>query len=102
MRPSFYLFKRRKMEISPQPTLEKSHYKLLLTYVIITGLIAGSLDALAALFILSHGNATSIFKFISSRIYGKEAFAGGDAMVILGIALHYFIAFFVTPFYFFI
>ncbi|SHN37558.1 hypothetical protein [Mucilaginibacter sp. OK098] len=88
------------MEIIAKPPLQKSNYRLLFRYIIITAFTAGSLDALAAIFILSHGNAQSIFKFIASGIYGKDAFTGGAGMVQLGIVLHYFIAFCVTIFYF--
>ncbi|MDB5087543.1 MAG: hypothetical protein JWR09_1537 [Mucilaginibacter sp.] len=88
------------MEIIAKPPLQKSNYRLLFRYIIITAFTAGSLDGLAAIFILSHGNAQSIFKFIASGIYGKDAFTGGVGMVQLGIALHYFIALCVTIFYF--
>lgn len=64
--------------------------------------IAGSLDALAAIFILSHGNASSIFRFISSGVYGQGAFTGGESMIYLGVALHYLIALSFTIFYFII
>ncbi len=90
------------MPITTLQPLQKPNYKLLLNYIIINGFIAGSLDALAAIFILSHGKAASIFKFIASGLYGKAAFAGGQNMVILGLALHYFIAFSFTIFYYII
>jgi hypothetical protein len=90
------------MEIPSQPMLEKSNYSILFRYITITGFIAGSLDALAAIFILSHGNAPPIFKFIASGIYGKEAFNSGGDMILLGIALHYFIAYTFTVYYFII
>jgi len=87
------------MEITPQQFLAKSRNSLF-RYIILAGLVAGSLDALAAIFILSHGNAAPIFRFISSGIYGNKAFTGGTGMVLLGVALHYFIAFSFTIFYF--
>jgi hypothetical protein len=90
------------MEPASQLPLTKLHYRLFLRYLIIAGFVAGSLDGLTAIFILSHGNASGIFKFISSGIYGKEAFAGGNGMVLLGIALHYFFAFCFATFYFII
>ncbi|MFI5160196.1 MAG: hypothetical protein ACHQHN_02920 [Sphingobacteriales bacterium] len=87
------------MEIISSQRLTKPRYNLC-KYIILTGFIAGSLDALAAIYILSHGNAQPIFKYISSGIYGSSAFTGGAGMVLLGVALHYFIAFSFTVFYF--
>jgi hypothetical protein len=87
------------MEIIPQQLLAKSRHSVF-RYIILAGFVAGSLDALAAIFILSHGNAPAIFRFISSGIYGDKAFTGGAGMVALGVALHYFIAFSFTIFYF--
>jgi len=87
------------MDIIPHQPLAKSRDGVF-RYIMLTGFVAGSLDALAAIFILSHGNAPAIFRFISSGIYGNEAFTGGSGMVLLGIALHYFIAFSFTIFYF--
>ncbi len=85
-----------------QPIYSPAHRQrsLFFSYLVLAGLIAGSLDAMAAIFIISHGNASSIFKFIASGIFGRGAFEGGDGMVALGIALHYFIAMSFTIFYF--
>jgi hypothetical protein len=66
------------------------------------GLIAGTLDGLAAIFLSANGNATIVFKYISSAVLGPEAFHGGMGTVVLGIGLHYFNAFAFTIFYFFI
>lgn len=66
------------------------------------GLIAGTLDGLAAIFLSAKGNATIVFKYISSAVLGPEAFHGGAGTVILGISFHYFNAFAFTIFYFFI
>src|ERR1700756_1780609 len=86
------------METISHP-LAKSRQSLF-RYIILSWFVAGSLDALAAIFILSHGNAPAVFRFISSGIYGSKAFTGGTGMVELGVALHYFIAFSFTIFYF--
>ena len=88
------------METTPQHSSTKSKYIQLIRYVAIAGFTAGSLDGLAAIFILSHGDASSIFKFIASGIYGKQAFNGGEGMVLLGIAIHYMIACTVALVYF--
>lgn len=84
------------------PTEVKSTDQKLWTSVIIAWLIAGTADALAAIFILAKGHAAAVFKYVASGAYGKEAFSGGDAMVIRGVCFHYFIALSFTVFYFLI
>ncbi|MFA6083157.1 hypothetical protein [Mucilaginibacter sp.] len=63
-----------------------------LVVILIASLIAGTLDGLAAIFILAKGEAALVFKYIASAIYGKAAFAGGVGMVYTGIVFHYLIA----------
>lgn len=70
--------------------------------ILLAGLIAGTADALAAIFILAAGNAAGVFKYIASALYGKQAFAGGADMIIIGIVCHYIIAFAFVTFYYFI
>jgi hypothetical protein len=71
----------------------------LFSFIILTWLIAGTLDGLAALFILAKGN-TIVFKYVASAVYGEAAFAGGTGMVWAGVAFHYIVAAGVTTFYF--
>lgn len=75
--------------------------KTILT-ILLAGLIAGTADALAAIFILAAGNAAGVFKYIASALYGKQAFTGGADMIIIGIICHYIIAFTFVTFYYFI
>lgn len=56
------------------------------------GLLAGTLDILAAILILAKGNAVGTLKFIASGVFGKAAFSGGYDMVALGAVFHYLIA----------
>ena len=70
--------------------------------MLITCLLTGTMDALAAIFILSHGDAAGLFKGIASGIYGQRALAGGFDMIMTGVFIHYFIASCFTVFYFFI
>jgi hypothetical protein len=68
------------------------------------GLIAGTLDILSA-FILYYvrsgkSNFLVIFKFIASGIFGKAAGEGGTAMILVGLILHYAIAFAFTVLFF--
>ncbi|TCD19815.1 hypothetical protein EZ456_20120 [Pedobacter psychrodurus] len=61
--------------------------------VLLIALIAGTLDGLAAVIFLGKMNFMGVFQYISSAILGTEAFAGGIKTALLGLALHYFIAF---------
>jgi len=74
----------------------------LATTVLITGLIAGTLDILAAIFLLAGGEATRVFRFIASGAFGKAGFEGGGEMVAWGAFFHYLIAFSWTVIYFLI
>lgn len=58
-------------------------------------LIAGTLDITAAMIsFMAYGNKdlARLFQYIASGIFGKEAYAGGTAMVIWGLLFHYSIA----------
>jgi uncharacterized membrane protein YagU involved in acid resistance len=61
-----------------------------------TGLIAGTLDMLAAIIvyavILDKATAVQILQGIASGIFGREAYAGGTAMAVTGLLFHYVIA----------
>jgi len=60
------------------------------------GGVGGLLDAIYATvlwgFILG-GNPTGIWQSVASGLIGKSAFDGGTATAVLGLALHFFIAF---------
>ncbi|KAA2242755.1 hypothetical protein F0L74_09515 [Chitinophaga agrisoli] len=63
--------------------------------VIITGLIAGSLDLVAAVLLFisrSKQNPSLLFRYITSAALGPSAFSGGAQMVLLGVCFHYLIA----------
>src|SRR6185312_1741583 len=63
--------------------------------VLVTGLIAGILDAGAALgFFLARGNRRPgmLFQYIASAVYGPAAFQGGRRMAIVGLFLHFCVA----------
>lgn len=66
------------------------------------GLIAGTLDILAAIIILGKMNYAGTLKFIASGVFGPEAFAGGPEMIIAGLIFHYLIALAFTAFWFYI
>ncbi len=61
--------------------------------VLLIALIAGTLDGLAAVIFLGKMNLTGVFQYIASAILGPAAFSGGIKTALIGLALHYFIAF---------
>ena len=72
--------------------MQPKNTKALILTILLTSLIAGTLDGLAAIFILAKGQAAMVFKYIASAVYGKQAFAGGSEMIWTGVAFHYLIA----------
>jgi hypothetical protein len=72
--------------------------------ILITGLIAGILDGSAAsINALIRGRTPErVFRFIASGIFGKDANNPGWLMPVLGILLHFFIAYSFTVFFFLI
>ncbi|MBN8789118.1 MAG: hypothetical protein J0I84_18715 [Terrimonas sp.] len=64
--------------------------------ILLTWIIAGTADALAAImvyaWILNKTTVLQIFQGIASGIAGKDAFNGGAETAVLGLLLHYFIA----------
>ena len=73
--------------------------------IIKAGVIVGTLDILSAFIyysIKTGKNPLNILLFIASGLFGKEAFAGGNKMMMIGLILHYFIAFAFTIFFFWI
>jgi hypothetical protein len=67
-----------------------SQKKILL--LLLTSLLTGTLDAMAALIISYKIPPATIFKFIASGWFGVSAFQGGTDMVVWGILFHYLIA----------
>jgi len=65
-------------------------------YILFTGFLCGPLDAIAAILLNPDVSPASIFKFIASGFFGREAYLAGNGMVIYGILFHYFIAFIFT------
>jgi hypothetical protein len=64
------------------------------------GLLTGTLDALGATIWNYQTPPATIFKFIASGVFGKQAFSGGTDMVLWGLFFHYLIAFsFTAAFY---
>ncbi|OMQ10552.1 DUF1440 domain-containing protein [[Flexibacter] sp. ATCC 35103] len=74
--------------------------------IFLSGLIAGTLDILAAVIVyavlLEKTTAIKILKSIASGIFKKDAYTGGSQMAWYGLGLHYIIAFTFAWFYFII
>jgi len=80
--------------------MEKSNQtSFSLKRVFLISLIAGTLDGLVAVIFLAKMNFTGVFQYIASAILGNAAFTGGTKTAIIGLALHYFIAFSFTLLY---
>jgi len=64
--------------------------------ILTSGLIAGTLDILAAILIyaviLQKTTGVKILQSIASGVFKKEAYTGGSQMALYGLLLHYFIA----------
>lgn len=68
-----------------------------------TALMAGTLDGLAGMalyYSATDRNPIGVFPYIASGLLGKSASTGGPAMIVMGVVLHYFIAFCFTLFFF--
>jgi hypothetical protein len=63
--------------------------------IAVTGLVVGAMDITSAFIIaLSRGSTvTRLLQFIASGLLGPQAFQGGAATAVLGLALHFLIAF---------
>jgi hypothetical protein len=82
-------------------TLQKNFWKT----VLLSGLLVGSLDIIAALvqFYSKTGkDPLIVLKYIASAVFGKSAYSGDSRMSIWGLLLHFLIAFIWTVFFFLI
>ena len=74
--------------------------------IFLSGLIAGTLDILAAIIIyaniLQKTTAIKILQSIASGIFKKDAYSGGSQMAWYGLGLHFIIALIFAWFYFMI
>ena len=72
--------------------------------IFLSGLIAGTLDILAAILIyaviLNKTTAIKILQSIASGAFHQEAYTGGAQMALYGLLLHYLIALIFSWFYF--
>ncbi|WP_462254326.1 hypothetical protein [Ferruginibacter sp.] len=77
--------------------------KIPLKIILLSGLLVGTLDIIAActdFYIATDKNPVVVLNYIASGIIGKDAFAGGTGIALLGLLFHYIIAFSFTFFFF--
>ena len=73
--------------------------------IIKAGFLVGTLDIIAActqFYIKTGKNPEIVLKYIASALFGKEAMSSGIKMSVVGLLLHYTIAFIFTVFFFWI
>jgi uncharacterized membrane protein YagU involved in acid resistance len=71
--------------------------------ILLSGLLVGTLDIIAAcasFYIATAKNPVGVLNYVASGIMGKDAFAGGTGIALLGLLCHYIIAFSFTFFFF--
>jgi uncharacterized membrane protein YagU involved in acid resistance len=84
-------------------TSPKTNTGKLFKTVLLTGLLAGTLDALAAIinfYVATGKNPTIIFIYIASGVVGKQAYSYGQSIAFLGLLFHYCFAIIFSAFYF--
>ncbi len=82
--------------------MQKSKSRLV-PVIAFTGFFAGMLDITAALlhyYIVTQKNPLRVFQYISSSIYGPSAYSGNFNMILAGVIIHFFIAYFFTTIFF--
>ncbi len=76
----------------------------LVSKIIKAGFFVGTLDILSAFiyYFLKTGqkNVSIVLRYVASGLFGKEAFSGGNTMIVAGLIFHYIIAFAFTIFFF--
>jgi hypothetical protein len=73
----------------------EKHDKSLASAIIVAGMVVGTLDLSAAIIqtIIMGGNPLKMLQYIASGILGPDSFKGGIKYSILGVFIHYCIAF---------
>ena len=82
----------------------RNYHRITWVVVVLSGLLVGTLDILAAFtsFYIKSGKSpvAPVSKYIASGVLGKPATKGGPEMIALGLLFHYIIAFLFTIFFF--
>jgi hypothetical protein len=90
--------------MNQQPILTAQRPPSLGKTILLAGLLAGTLDITSAFIYVSilGREPIRVLYYIASAIMGKDAMTGSTLIAIFGLALHYFIAFSFTFFFFLI
>jgi len=86
-----------------QTASKKSHNNLLFRNILLAGLLAGTLDAAAAIinyYVATGKNPVIIFEYIASGVFGKRAYSGMQSYALFGLLFHFLIAIIFAAFYF--
>jgi hypothetical protein len=84
-------------------TASVNYPRKLFKAILVTGLLAGTLDALAAIinfYIATGKNPITVFVYIASGAVGKQAYADSKTIALLGLFFHYCFAIIFSAFYF--
>ena len=79
--------------------------KLFLKKALLAGLLAGTLDAIAAIinyYAVTGKSPVIVFEYIASGVFGKQAYTDGAPYAIFGLLFHFLIAMIFAVFYFWI
>lgn len=78
-----------------ETSLHAAKPKSLINAILMSGLLVGILDGLAAIthaFIARGTSPVRVFQYIASGVFGREAFSGDSSMAWIGLFFHLFIA----------
>jgi hypothetical protein len=85
--------------IAATASSSSSHTLRAILAIVFAGFVCGTLDGLSAL-VMSSFKFTRLFQFIASGLLGPSSFSGGLKTALLGVLLHYTIAFGATIVFF--
>ena len=73
----------------------EEHNKSLVTAIIVSGFVVGTLDLSAAVIqtIIMGGDPLKMLQYIASGIFGPDSFKGGIKYSLIGVFIHFCIAF---------
>lgn len=86
-----------------QSSIDTPKVKNLLKAILFAGLIVGILDGTAASVVSYFPRGITpdrVFRFVASGVFGKDAFAGGIPMALMGLLFHFIIAYGWTTLFF--
>lgn len=82
-----------------------AYRKNILPAILWAGLLAGTLDIVAALihfYLRTNRDPVFVFQYIASSLFGNKAYSGETSMILAGAILHYLVAYSFTVFFFLI